>query len=671
MRKLIIFGMAMILVLSALPFAFSSNTVSVEAQDAETPILVYISWDGSPGWMIERLLDEGKLPNLQRLADDGVWVQRTLGQWPSYTAAGHAAVFNGSYGNTNGITSNGLAAAPYSEYEIGARGASGYSSDGLITEPIWITAARQGLDSSLISVTQSSPFQMYTDPSFVSRQGLPGFGAFGDNLFIVDGYASRLVTPGRIVGGAEEGNIAIVDGAAEGWTNLPEGAAFKSFTIGGTSADVEEAGVVELNGLLVAPDGSTFDTIALSADGDYSTATILQVTPYQNDSSQLSDAVLVSFCPDDICQTGYVHLRATDIAADGSSFVIWNSYQSNLSNRTTDEARVADLLENGGAFTGNGPFLPSPFENVPQLPNVYSELGFLVNDWFFNNLVAEIEANENDLYFSYSPYPDEWHHVYYAYMTTGETIYDDPALTELAWSYSEAMYTNLDNHLGNVIDALENTGRPWNIVLFTDHGFAPTWRTVYFNRILKDAGLLVLNEDGSINVAETVAYYGGENSLGVYINTTDRPGGIVSPEDYDDVVQQVTDVLLAATDTDGTPLVEAIYRSEELAEEGLGGPQGAQLYIEPTRGYYWDANSGDGDIVTDAAPFRTGVHGIRPSINPEMQGFAVLGGSNFANGMVVEQARSTDLTPTAALAVGIEPAAHWTGTAFEDWVAAE
>ncbi len=104
-----------------LSLVFFLSLLCVTFAQTRAPVLVYISWDGSPGWVIEQLLDEGKLPNLQRLADQGVYVKRTVGNWPSLTAAGHAAVFTGAYGNVNGITGNGVPLAPFDEHAIRGR----------------------------------------------------------------------------------------------------------------------------------------------------------------------------------------------------------------------------------------------------------------------------------------------------------------------------------------------------------------------------------------------------------------------------------------------------------------------------------------------------------------------------------------------------------------------
>lgn len=174
----------------------------------EPPVLVFISWDGSPSWLIEQLLDDGRLPNLARLAERGVYVKHTVGNWPSLTAAGHAVAFTGAFGNVSGITGNGVPLAPFSEHPIGAGTTSGFSADNLLAEPIWITAARQGRSSAMISVTQSSPFEMYTAEDYVLPQGAPAFGDFSEELLIVDPYATISIGANVVSGQPARARVA-------------------------------------------------------------------------------------------------------------------------------------------------------------------------------------------------------------------------------------------------------------------------------------------------------------------------------------------------------------------------------------------------------------------------------------------------------------------------------
>jgi predicted AlkP superfamily phosphohydrolase/phosphomutase len=251
------------------------------------------------------------------------------------------------------------------------------------------------------------------------------------------------------------------------------------------------------------------------------------------------------------------------------------------------------------------------------------------------------------------------------------------ALEAKAWAYAEAILGNLDMHLGRVIDALEASGRPWNVVMFTDHGFNAASKVVYPNRILAEAGLLTLDEEGVPVPSETQALYGLESAGGVHINTVaalpnqnGQRGGTVTQAEYEDVVQQVRDALLGARDPEtGEPVITGVYSADEQTENGLGGPHGADLYLELAPGYYWDSDVESGPVVEVSEPFTTGIHGVPTIDNDALHGYAVLGGDGFTDGVVAGRARSTVLTPTAMRAVGLEPPVDATGTPQQDWLA--
>ena len=64
--------------------------------------VIIISWDGAPDWVIDKLLQEGKLPNLARMVRTGVHAESVTPAFPSKTAPGHAAIWTGAYSDVNG-----------------------------------------------------------------------------------------------------------------------------------------------------------------------------------------------------------------------------------------------------------------------------------------------------------------------------------------------------------------------------------------------------------------------------------------------------------------------------------------------------------------------------------------------------------------------------------------
>jgi len=642
-----------------------SGALQATAADERPPTLVYITWDGTQGVLVDRLLAEGRMPNLQRLMDSGAYVPRTIGNWPSITPAGHAAVYTGAYSSVNGISTNmpdvlteeEAGGEPETRYgPVTAYGPSPFSAENLLVEPIWVTAARDGRTTTAVSVTHASPFEMYTTDDYVSSQGAHAFGDFSNELLLSDPYRTSALPP-------ESVTVAPTETEAPGWENVPAwpDATFRAFTVGGDPADYED---VVLHGLAVAPDGETYTHVALSTERDYETAEIVRDTPFANDASQLSGPVRYTACPDDDgdCLTGYAHFRLTELADDGSSLTLWRTFLRDLTGYTTDPSRIDEWIANGGAFTGNAVTLPE-IDGLPELPNVYGEIAFQVNEYFFDNLVYEIERDSADVYFSYSPYPDEWLHRLYGYTFEDGPLYT-PARAALAWSYIDTMMTRLDDHLGDVMSALKRSDRDWNLVLTTDHGFEPEYYSFYPARALRDAGLTVTDDAGNVDPSRTKVFYAGNgvvrvNLKGVYA------GGIVKRSNYDNVVAAARRVLRSIRGFDGERIVKRVVYSKNYRREGLGGPHGGELHLVlfPTRGYYWAGDLGaEGEpLVDENTGGYTGWHGNRVRRNELMKGFAVLGGDQFADGVVIPQARSIDLTPTAAAAVGIQPADHWRG----------
>src|SRR5437870_3531990 len=87
--------------LAALVFGLAGTAQTAPARRA-----IIVSWDGAANWVVDRLLAEGRLPNVARLAKMGVRAEYCTPAYPSKTFPGHAALWTGAYGDVNGITNN-------------------------------------------------------------------------------------------------------------------------------------------------------------------------------------------------------------------------------------------------------------------------------------------------------------------------------------------------------------------------------------------------------------------------------------------------------------------------------------------------------------------------------------------------------------------------------------
>lgn len=93
-------------------------------------------------------------PHFRRLFAEAACADRALPAWPSKTAASHASLWTGVYGDSNGITANRVPLLPSELHRI-TDGTSGYRATQLRAEPIWITAALAGRRVVAHQTTQS------------------------------------------------------------------------------------------------------------------------------------------------------------------------------------------------------------------------------------------------------------------------------------------------------------------------------------------------------------------------------------------------------------------------------------------------------------------------------------------------------------------------------------
>ena len=137
------------------PFVLAMLAWSVLVSAA--PRVILVSWDGAGYEMTSKLLAEGRLPNLQRMLREGAWSDGMVSSFPTKTAAAHAVLFTGHYGHRSGITANALLLLPASEHNR-LETESGYFSNALRVDPVWILAAKNGLDTYAMHATQAYPF---------------------------------------------------------------------------------------------------------------------------------------------------------------------------------------------------------------------------------------------------------------------------------------------------------------------------------------------------------------------------------------------------------------------------------------------------------------------------------------------------------------------------------
>ena len=198
-----------------------------------------------------------------------------------------------------------------------------------------------------------------------------------------------------------------------------------------------------------------------------------------------------------------------------------------------------------------------------------------------------LDKNDSDLVVGAFVQTDRVSHMFYRGLDEQHPRHDDTAPEHrdtIEWIYREA-----DRILGETMDRLGPDDR---LIVISDHGFAPFRKAVHLNRWLVDNGYLVLQEGASesdvvfshVDWSQSRAYALGLN--GLFLNQAGREGqGIVEPEEVEALKAEIAAGLEQWTDSDtGEPVVRRVFDGEE-AYRGPERSDAPDLVVGYHRGY--------------------------------------------------------------------------------------
>lgn len=162
----------------------------------------------------------------------------------------------------------------------------------------------------------------------------------------------------------------------------------------------------------------------------------------------------------------------------------------------------------------------------------------------------------------------------------------------------------------------------------------------------------------TINWNQTLAYY-YEGSDGIInINLMGRePSGIVSPENYKEIVEELISKITQVTDPEtGEPIVERAYTKEELFN--TNDPSLPDVYLQLRKGY-----RAVGYNKLDNSIFAPPIHGKMSRPGDHYPGGIFLAyGKDIPNKASENEVHVWDVTPTILGLFGIPPSSHMDGT---------
>ncbi|MDP2605589.1 MAG: alkaline phosphatase family protein [Deltaproteobacteria bacterium] len=607
----------------------------VHSQSA--PKAIVLGWDGAVPSFIHEMLRQKKLPNLAKLIESGAFADDVLPVSPSLTAPGFASLLTGASPKTTGITGIRVPRTPRGQFTI-LESAAGFNPALQRAETIFTAAERAGRKVVSLHV----PFGGEKSRLGVYLQGYSG-------------------TTGR--DGVVHGRNSKPQAAAS-WLNLPASAAPPlelTLTIGASS----------LFALLIddpADPQNGYDTLLVAGARDGREVRAILKPGAAGPGGELLWSRPITLNTG-AAQGATTYLRLFDLKSDGSDFFLYYTrpVRQAISHPELLEGTnptVRAFVGNGGnVLYGQGAFgrtIPNGGDGTAEAR--YLETVALVQHQLTEACRWALEQLPWDIFFAYTPYPDEAEHQWRGYLDPGLPGFRAELAARLR-PLLERVYQSSDGLLGFLMER-----RPENTVfaLISDHGVEGTNKVVYLNKALQQAGLLVLDAQGRVDLAKSKIIYPAIDNGYLLINSTSRKNGIVTVEERPELVRRVRELLLAIRD-DGRQVVTGVDDAQsDEAVPGIGGESGGDLYLDLLPGYRIDAKLNASEIVGSQQPH--GVHGFNP-IRASMRTIMVLNGPGIKAGQRLRDARLVDFVPTLAKLLSIPAPIDAIGSVLQDALA--
>jgi predicted AlkP superfamily pyrophosphatase or phosphodiesterase len=671
------------------------------------PKVVLISLDGAKPDLIQRYIDEGVLPRDSGLAkvSRGVVALQNVTATPSLTAVAHIAIATGSTSVNNDIPSNTFQAvagpinsslsgfaAPIGGYTVHPVGEAKH----LTASPLWVRLRQQGLkvvtatwpggdgaDIKINNILVQSASPTRTVDYTVPFGAFGGLGAQGFTLTAANFAADPAVTSQLNAAGRFSFSPVLVTAPIETFTC--------SSTINGTCTTSTTSPLDLKFEMRVAALDTTND-----GQVNYDTLVVFEKTrgikagPFQKPSTGPAYVKLGG-------ESGQFFFEGTgnrvgaayfiSVLAPDLSTVHLTRYSSNFIPRNLAVvASVDDINKNVGFWAPQADFriperLSPGFDNFAE-----TELEAMYEDMVktfvrYQTAVAEraIEQNPDaDLVMVYIEQPDGSGHQF---MLTDPRQATDPrnpnsinggqdqAKIARYDRYLKFAYQQADRAVARIAEA---AGHDSNIVVVSDHGFAPFHTAVSMTNILKAAG---------IDVSKLAIRTSGP-AVNIYVNLLEREsGGTVDPATYTNLVTQVTAALKAATDPNpafnytlqqGKVFTVVESRPLNCSNQVIGlctsskiGQDFGDVFAMMAEGYNFDGLQSPGVARQGDAPFNAttsifsvpnfyGAHGHDPE-GVNMSATFLAAGPEIQNNRVIPRVRNIDVAPTILQLLGVAP----------------
>ncbi len=486
--------------------------------------------------LMHRLIEEGVMPNLASLIEEGVYGE-ALAPVPGLTHPNWVSIATGAFPSTHGVTCHTVH-YPGESLDIVH---NAYTSEFCKAEFLWNTAEKVGKRSILMKYLCSWP-PTIKDGIQVGGHGNPE-GPSGP-MISLSGSFSTDPTHGR----------RIELRTCAGWNNLPTD--IMDPKEGLLKFSPKHGEVDQLRILVARRNSDTYNTLIVSRDKDLATKLCEIYT------GEWSDWIKVGVTGWTETDEGAVRFKLQELSPDGEFIRLFCTGIQPLSGFTYPESIAEELLQS------IGPFYDAQTVSEDD-PETRQQAIAYQADWIAEATTYLMNKYSWDLYFLQWWWTDITGHSYLHLVDPIEPNYDKE-IGEKNWEYLKKEFEICDKMLGKLF---RNADEDTAIFVISDHGML-NGRTVLINSALRNAGLITLKQDAEgrpvVDWSKTQAF--AQRSVYIYVNLKGRdPDGTVEPgEEYERVRAKVMEVLYNIREPDtGRRAVSLALKREEAGILGV------------------------------------------------------------------------------------------------------
>ena len=556
--------------------------------------MIIFGFDGAGPTFIEKFSKEGKLPNFTRLMGDGYFTELYPSP-PCDTPTNWATLMTGAWPGTHGLTSFFVhfPGDPLDKFY------STTTSRVCDAEYLWDSAERAGKKCLLLNWPVSWP------PTI--RKGIQingtGPGSAAWRISYGNTYTTREWKPDKEVGIAFGQETKIAFTPARGWTNLPKSYSpslesdipLKSKTkyswseVGWRIEEVIEERVkpIRYHLLLIDSQNRGYDRLLISREKDTTRciATLergrwsgwLYETFLKEELLDQSGLIQVK---DDKIE-GVFKFKLIELSPDGRDFTLFRTDVWAVKGWSYPEEVADEINRTVGPFV-EGLEIPPPITRYRNDWDTYYELLDESVRWYIDASDYLVRKNLDwDFMAIQIHIHDGINHVIAREISPGLKEYEDEK-SKFYWNIYERSYVAIDTLVGEILKRCAN--RETLVALVSDHCAIPTFKRLWIHIPLAKAGFISYRKDSEsgdlrIDWSNTKAI---PRRIYIWVNLKGRdPDGIVDPEDFEKVREQIIETLLGIRDPDtGECPFSAVMRKEDAAIYGQwGGKVGDIIYF--------------------------------------------------------------------------------------------